>query len=150
MFRMIIEGQLNIKDRTLIGGIGEYDKIPKMIKIDDKKYQVIGVTSGIMRPKISLEIERTEEKLKEKTVTAYYEYNIFNEYSRDSFFNTVNLIIEKFDFVDETKYIEDSLDGDQIQIIKTPEGQVKVINDFMVGAVWVESEVSLDSIFKEL
>ena len=59
----------------MIGGIGEYDIIPELIKIDDKTYRVIGVTPGIMFPKISLEIERTEENLRGKTVTSYYEYN---------------------------------------------------------------------------
>ena len=78
-----------------------------------------------------------------------YDYNITREYDRTIFAKTVSLLTKSIEKIEESNYLEDPLDGDQIQIIKTPEGQVKVINDFMVGAVWVESEVSLDGIFKE-
>ena len=47
----------------------------------------------------------------------------------------------------EIKYIEDPLDGDQLQIITTEYGEIVVKNDFMVGAVWIESEIELNSIY---
>ena len=75
-----------------------------------------------------------------------YDYNITREYDRTIFAKTVYLLTKSIEKIEESKYFEDPLDGDQIQIIKTPEGQVKVINDFMVGAIWVKSEINLDDI----
>lgn len=45
------------------------------------------------------------------------------------------------------KYIEDPLDGDQLQIIVIDEDEIVIKNDFMVGAVWIESEIELGSIY---
>lgn len=76
----------------------------------------------------------------------HYIYNIAKEYDREVFTKTVAQLEKNTINIESSEYIEELLDGDQIQIIKTPEGQVKVINDFMVGAVWVESEINLDDI----
>ena len=46
----------------------------------------------------------------------------------------------------DMNYIEDTLDGDQIQTIITNRGKIVVKNIYMVGAVWVESEVELNAI----
>ena len=147
MFRMIIEAQLNIKDRTLNGGNTEYDILPETIRVGNKQYKVFGLSQGIISPKVSLEIQPIKEDLKGQIATAYYEYNILDEYSRDSFFDAVNLIKRRFDSVAETEYIEEPLDGSQIQLFKTLLGEIRVINDFMVGAVWIESETNLDNLF---
>ena len=76
----------------------------------------------------------------------HYIYNIAKEYDREVFTKTVAQLEKNTINIESSEYIEELLDGDQIQIIKAPEGQVKVINDFMVGAVWVESEINLDDI----
>lgn len=80
---------------------------------------------------------------------APYDYNISPEYDRTIFAKLVSFLTKSIDNIEESKYLEDPLDGDQIQIIKTPDGEIKVINDFMVGALWIESEVNLDDILKE-
>ena len=91
MFRMKIECQLNIKDRTLIGGVAEYNVIPKEIQINHKVYKVIGLSYGIKNPKVSLEIEKTENNLQGFCATAYYTYNISGKYDREEFKKTVEL-----------------------------------------------------------
>ena len=68
MFKMKIEKQLNIKDRTLIAGIPEYDVIPSHIEVDGHRFAVIGTSLGIQPPFISLEIERTDIHLEGKTI----------------------------------------------------------------------------------
>lgn len=147
MFRMKIECQLNIKDRTLIGGVAEYNVIPKEIQINHKVYKVIGLSYGIKNPKVSLEIEKTENNLQGFCATAYYTYNISGKYDREEFKKTVELLKNKVKNIKEMKYSEDPLDGDQLQIITTKDGEIVVKNNFMVGAVWIESEIELNSIF---
>lgn len=73
-----------------------------------------------------------------------YEYNIYPEYNRDEFNKVVNLLKAKLKTIKETKYVEDSLDGDQLQTFITDGGKIVVKNDFMVGAVWVESDIELE------
>ena len=78
-----------------------------------------------------------------------YEYNICPEYNLEEFKKTVELLKNKVKNIKEIKYIEDPLDGDQLQIITTEDGEIVVKNDFMVGAVWIESEIELNSIYQE-
>ena len=66
---------------------------------------------------------------------------------KKEFKNTVEFFKNKVKNIKEMKYIEDPLDGDQLQVIITEDGEIVVKNDFMVGAVWVESDVELNSIF---
>lgn len=70
MFRMKIESQLNISDRTLLAGQPGFTKIPKNITIDGDKYKVLGVSGGANLPFMSLEIERTNKQLIDKTAIA--------------------------------------------------------------------------------
>ena len=147
MFRMKIECQLNIQDRTLIGGVAEYNVIPKEVKINHKVYKVLGVSYGVKKPKISLEIEKTEDGLQGFYAIAYYTYNISGKYDKKEFENTVEFFKNKVKNIKEMKYTEEPLDGDKLQVIITEDGEIVVKNDFMVGAVWVESNVELNSIF---
>lgn len=73
-----------------------------------------------------------------------YEYNICHEYNRKEFKRIVELLKIKVKNIIEIKYIEDPLDGDQLQILIIDEGKIVVKNDFMVGAVWVESDIELE------
>ena len=73
-----------------------------------------------------------------------YEYNIYPEYNRDEFKKVVDLLKTKLKTKKETKYVEDPLDGDQLQTFITDGGKIVVKNDFMVGAVWVESDIELE------
>lgn len=64
MFIMMIEQQMNIKDRTLLLGIPDkYDSIPSEISVDTEKYKVVGVSMGCKAPYMSLEIETVGTKL---------------------------------------------------------------------------------------
>lgn len=68
MFKMKIEKQLNIQDRTLLSGIAEYDAIPDTISVGGNSYKVIGTSYGVKLPYISLEIEKTGNDLEGKEI----------------------------------------------------------------------------------
>ena len=65
MFRMKVEGQFNIGDRTLICGIPEYDANPEP---NDIPVKIIGISFGGKPPYRSFEIEKTENNLEGKTI----------------------------------------------------------------------------------
>lgn len=68
MFNMKVEKQMNIKDRTLLLGIPEYDFLPEIVHTNNESYKVIGVSSGVLPPFLSLEIEKTPKDLIGKTI----------------------------------------------------------------------------------
>ena len=68
MFKMKIEKQLNIKDRTLLSGVAEYDAIPDAVSVDGNSYKVIGTSYGVKLPYISLEVEKTDNDLEGKEI----------------------------------------------------------------------------------
>ena len=70
MFRMKIEQQMNIKDRTLLLGIPEFNAIPEKVVANGDTFKVIGVSNGAKHPFMSLEIERTNKNLKGHTIQA--------------------------------------------------------------------------------
>lgn len=70
MFRMEVESQLNMKDRTLIGGKPAFTDIPGYIIVSGKKYRIIGVSKGIKLPYMSLEVEKTSDQLQGKLAIA--------------------------------------------------------------------------------
>lgn len=69
MFNMKVEKQMNIKDRTLLLGLPKYDALPKVVHSNNERYKVIGVSSGVLPPYLSLEIERTTNNLIGKNIT---------------------------------------------------------------------------------
>lgn len=150
MFTMKIDKQLNIADRTLLGGVATYDVMPNEIQVNHKPYKVIGLSYGVKSPMISLEIEKTENILQGQQATAYYTYNINASYNKDVFKKIVDFVKVNVNDIEEIKCSEDFLDGDQTEIFKTTKGEIIVKNDFMVDAVYIESEVNLDSIIDEM
>lgn len=68
MFKMKIEQQMNIKDRTLLLGIPEYNAIPGRVSANGNSFNVIGVSNGIKPPYMSLEIEKTDNELIGQTI----------------------------------------------------------------------------------
>ena len=68
MFHMIVEKQVNLKDRTLILGIPNNDAIPSCITCGSRTFRVIGVSHGVSLPYVSLEIEKTYTKLEGKEI----------------------------------------------------------------------------------
>lgn len=65
---MKIENQLNLKDRTLLSGVPLYDAIPQNITIAEQTFNVIGISYGIKKPYVALEIEKANVGLKGKTI----------------------------------------------------------------------------------
>lgn len=70
MFKMKIEKQLNIKDRTLLLGVPEYNTIPRRVTSKGNEYKVIGISNGTKYPFMSLEIEKTNLSLVGQTIQA--------------------------------------------------------------------------------
>ena len=74
-----------------------------------------------------------------------FTYNISKNADVKAFDNTCALIEENFKDIKKRKLLED-VDGTQIQIFDSPEGKIKVFNDYEVGAVYVDSERDLKAI----
>ena len=74
-----------------------------------------------------------------------FSYNIAKNADQNAFFNTCSLIEENVKDFTKEDLLED-VDGTQIQIYKTPEGKIKVYNDYEVDAVYVDSEKDLKEI----
>jgi hypothetical protein len=75
-----------------------------------------------------------------------FSYNISKNADKKAFVNTCALIESKVKDFTKEKLLED-VDGTQIQIYNTPDGKIKVFNDYEVGAVYVDSEINLKEIF---
>lgn len=75
-----------------------------------------------------------------------FSYNISKNADKKAFVNTCALIESKVKDFAKEKLLED-VDGTQIQIYNTPDGKIKVFNDYEVGAVYVDSEIELKEIF---
>ncbi len=76
-----------------------------------------------------------------------YSYNIEPEADVEAFLRACSMIenanmngIRKTDFAID-------VDGSLIQFYQVPEGEIKVLNDCEVGAVYVDSDVDLSALF---
>ena len=58
MFTMKVEQQMNLEDRTLLLGKPNFDKIPKKVEVNGMTVNVMGISSGIVPPFISLEVDK--------------------------------------------------------------------------------------------
>jgi len=72
-----------------------------------------------------------------------YTYTIKKTADEKSFFLACKAIEHSMKDLKKKPLLED-VDGTQIQIYYVPEGKIKLINDYEVDAVYVDSEVSLD------
>lgn len=68
MFKMTVEKQWCLADRTLVLGKAEYDEIPKIVKMNKENIHVLGISSGVVPPLLSLEIERQTDDFIGKTL----------------------------------------------------------------------------------
>ena len=75
-----------------------------------------------------------------------FSYNVSKNADQKAFFSTCALIETKIKNITKEDLLED-VDGTQIQIFNTPDGKIKVFNDYEVGAVYVDSEKDLKEIF---
>lgn len=76
-----------------------------------------------------------------------YEYTINQNYSVTAFKNACSRIEKLFPHCEKERLYVDILDDDMIQIYHKDGKLIKVVNDFLVDAVYVESEVSLNRLF---
>ena len=58
MFAMKVEQQMDFEDRTLLLGKPNFDKIPKKVTVNGMVVNVVGISSGIAPPFLSLEVHR--------------------------------------------------------------------------------------------
>ncbi len=63
MFLMTVERQMNLNDRTLLLGKPQFDIIPKHVTLRGKKIKIIGISSGVVPPFMSLEIEQIKDNI---------------------------------------------------------------------------------------
>ena len=76
-----------------------------------------------------------------------FTYNIAKDANRKAFNYICNLIESKLEGIENKQLLED-VDGTQIKIFETRLGEIKVYNDYDVGAVYVDSEFDLKEIIK--
>ncbi len=75
-----------------------------------------------------------------------FSYNIEKETSEKKFTEACKKIEEKVNDIQKDELLED-VDGTQIQIYYKNKRKIKVMNDYEVDAVYIDSEISLDDIF---
>lgn len=77
-----------------------------------------------------------------------YTYNIAKIADEKAFVHACSLIESKFKGLTKEKLLND-VDGTQIQIYTSRTGKIKVINDYEVDAVYIDSDIDLGDIAKE-
>lgn len=75
-----------------------------------------------------------------------FSYTVSKNTDKEIFLNTCRLIEEFLKEYEKEKLLRD-VDGTEIQIYRTISGEVKVVNDYEVDAVYVDSEINLKEIF---
>ena len=71
-----------------------------------------------------------------------FSYNISTEASEKDFKKACEKIENEFAHIKKENILED-VDGSLIQIYTTPNGKIKVFNDYEVDAVYIDSDVEL-------
>ncbi len=79
-------------------------------------------------------------------VNKMFSYTVSKNADKKMFDKACALIEEKLKFFEKKDILED-VDGSQIQIYNTSNGNIKVLNDYEVDAVYVDSEVNLNHVF---
>lgn len=74
-----------------------------------------------------------------------FSYNIAKSADKSSFNHTCSLIESKLENIKKNELLED-VDGTQIQLYNTPNGKIKIFNDYEVDAVYIDSEIDLSKI----
>ena len=76
-----------------------------------------------------------------------YEYTIKKNADQKAFNAFCSLLLSDIKGIEKGERIDD-FDRAQIQTFKTPNGTIKVYNDYEVDAVYVDTEIKLDNIIK--
>lgn len=74
-----------------------------------------------------------------------FSYNIAKNADQEAFDHACSTIEAKISGI-EKKPILNDVDGSQIQIYETHNGRIKVVNDYEVDAVYIDSDVNLDEV----
>lgn len=72
-----------------------------------------------------------------------FDYTICGEYNTEKYRETVARIAKTFPDFRTKKEIVDPLDGDMIQVFERGNDEIRVVNDYMTGAVYVESTIEI-------
>lgn len=75
-----------------------------------------------------------------------YSYTVSKAASEKAFAEACRLIESHFKGISKEKKIED-VDGTAIQLYQKDAKKIKVFNDYEVDAVYIDSEIELNSIF---
>ncbi len=75
-----------------------------------------------------------------------FSYNIAKNADNKAFLDTCALIESKISDAKKEKLLVD-VDGSLVQTYRTSSGEIDVFNDYMVDAVYVDSEVNLEKVF---
>ena len=78
-----------------------------------------------------------------------FSYTVAKEAGNKAFLNTCALIEANFKEITKAEQLID-VDGSVFQIYRTPQGTIKVSNDYYIDATYVDSEINLDHIIKSL
>ena len=78
-----------------------------------------------------------------------FSYTVAKEADNKAFLNTCALIETNFKEITKAEPLID-VDGSIFQIYHTPQGIIKVSNDYYIDATYVDSEINLDHIIKSL
>lgn len=74
-----------------------------------------------------------------------YSYNVSKNADKKAFDDVCAIIEAKVKGYTKEKALVD-VDGTQIQIYNTPDGKIKVYNDYEVDAVYIDSDAELKNI----
>lgn len=77
-----------------------------------------------------------------------FEYNVCKEASNKEFKNACNKIEHNINNLSIGEPLVD-VDGSLMKIYKNGNDVIKVFNDYEVDAVWIESTINLDNVFKK-
>ena len=78
-----------------------------------------------------------------------FSYTVAKEADTKAFLNTCALIETNFKEFTKVEPLID-VDGSVLQIYRTPQGTIKVSNDYYIDVTYVDSEINLDHIIKSL
>ena len=78
-----------------------------------------------------------------------FSYTVAKEADNKAFLNTCALIEANFKEITKAEQLID-VDGSVFQIYRTPQGTIKVSNDYYIDVTYVDSEINLDHIIKSL
>lgn len=76
-----------------------------------------------------------------------FKYTIYKEADNKKFKEVCQRIVDGIDNLTVNKPIID-VDGSIIQKYISPNGSIKVFNDYEIDAVYIDSEINLDNIIK--